>query len=98
MGKKVKEFLSWWNDGIDYKEFLALIIISIFGYLVYFACKKMMGNGLAELDIEFLKIISTQIVIILCFYFAGGSAENIIQSLFNVRSKKINNGSGDISE
>lgn len=88
--KITDKVIHWWSDGINFKEFIALIIISIFAYLVYFACKKMMGNGLDVLDIEFLKIISSQIVIILCFYFAGGSAEKIIGIFFNKRLDKHN--------
>jgi hypothetical protein len=83
-----KKFLSWWNDGISLKETIALLILGVFGYLVYFACKKMMGVGLTDQDIELVKVISTQILIILCFYYGGGSANSIIQSIFN---KKINN-------
>jgi hypothetical protein len=91
MGEKIKEVVHWFSDGVDFKEFIALIIISIFGYLMYFACKKMMGIGLVELDIEFLKVISTHLIIILAFYFGCGSAENIIKSLFNQNKSNTNN-------
>ena len=91
MGEKIKEIVHWFSDGVDFKEFIALCIISILGYLVYFTCKKMMGIGLAELDIEFLKIISTHLIIILAFYYGCGSADNIIKSLFNKNKNNINN-------
>lgn len=73
-----------------------MCIVSIFGYSVYFTCKKMMGTGLKEVDIEFFKIVSTNIVIILCFYYGGNSARDIIQSLFNDsklfnKNNRINN-------
>lgn len=94
MGKLKDKVLNWWSDGVDYKEFLALLIIGIFAYLVYFACEKMMGVGLVELDIEFLKIISTNLIIVLAFYFGGGSAEKIIQSLFSSKVKNQNENTG----
>ena len=92
MGEKIKEVVHWFSDGVDFKEFIALIIIAILAYLVYFMCEKMMGTGLESLDIEFLKIISTHLIIILAFYYGCGSAENIIKSLFN---KNKNNKSGE---
>lgn len=93
MREKIKH---WFSDGVDFKEFIAVCIISILGYLVYFVCKKMMGIGLVELDIEFLKIIASLLTIVLCFYYGGNSAEKIIQSFYN--NKKKNNESGDIYE
>lgn len=101
MAKKNKKFLSWYSDGINMKETLALILISIFGYSIYIACKKMIGTGLDSLDIELFKILSTHIVIILCFYFGGTSAEKIIQFLFktkittnNLQNNDLQNESG----
>lgn len=91
MGKKIEQIFHWWQDGVSFKETIALSIIFIFGYLVYFACKKMMCVGLVELDIEFLKITSSLLTIIICFYFTGSSAETIIQTFFNNKIKKEDN-------
>lgn len=89
MDKIKNKLSSWWQDGISFKETIAMILILIFGYSVYIACKKMMIKSLDCFDIEFYKILSTQVIIILCFYFGGSSAENIINCIFN-KSKKIN--------
>lgn len=94
MSEKVKKFLSWWNDGIEFREFIALLIISIFGYSIYIICNKMMGIGLDVNDIELYKIINSNVLVILCFYFGGYSAEKIIDSIFNKKSfndENINN-------
>ncbi len=91
MGEKIKkkfiDYITWINDGLDFKEFLGLLIIIIFGYIVYFSCKKMMSDvGLAELDIEFLKIVTTNLIIVLVFYFGSNSVEGIIKVFFNNKS------------
>lgn len=89
MAEIKEKILNWWNDGISFKETIAMILILIFGYSVYIACKKMMTCGLDTFDIEFYKILSTQVIIILCFYFGGGSVENIIGHLFKGKNIKI---------
>ena len=89
LGKIKQKVSNWWNDGVSFKETIAMILILIFGYSVFIACKKMMIKSLDYFDIEFYKILSAQVIIILCFYFGGSSAENIINCIFN-KSKKIN--------
>ncbi len=92
MGKDNKDRRGhWWVDGVDMKEWVTVIITSVYAIVALIFAAKVYNKKLTVIDNEFFWALSWPVMVIVGFYFAEKIALNFGSAKlprFTIRGKR----------
>lgn len=84
----------WWVDGVAMKEWVTVIITSVYAIVALIFAAKVYNKKLTVIDNEFFWTLSWPVMVIVGFYFA----EKIALGFGGGRLPKFSPGKADIDE